>query len=90
VHICKVKGNVWATRKEESLKGQKFLIVVNVDERQREIGTPYVAIDNIGAGVGELVIVASGSSARKVSDESMPVDAAIVGIIDSMEIDSGS
>ncbi len=90
MQICRVKGNVWATRKEESLKGQKFLIVVRVDEQQREIGEPFVTIDNIGAGKGELVIVASGSSARKVSDESMPVDAAVVGIIDSMEIDSGS
>jgi ethanolamine utilization protein EutN len=90
VKICKVKGNVWATRKEAALKGQKFLIVVRIDEGQKEIGPPFVAVDNIGAGVGELVIVTAGSSARKASDESLPVDAAVVGIIDSMDIDSGS
>ncbi len=90
MHICRVKGNVWATRKEETLKGQKFLIVTRIDENQNEIGPPFVAVDNIGAGVGELVIVTAGSSARKASDESLPVDAAVVGIIDSMDVDLGS
>ena len=52
MQICRVKGNVWATRKEEALKGQKFLIVTKVDENQREIGPPFVAVDNIGAGIG--------------------------------------
>ena len=55
MQICRVKGNVWATRKEEALKGQKFLIVTKVDENQREIGPPFVAVDNIGAGIGEPV-----------------------------------
>lgn len=90
MQICRVKGNVWATRKEEALKGQKFLIVSKVDEHQREIGPPFVAVDNIGAGIGELVIVTSGSSARKAADESLPVDAAVVGIIDSMDIEFSS
>lgn len=85
--ICRVKGNIWATRKEESMKGQKFLIVRQIDEEKKEIGSAFVAIDNIGAGIGELVIVTSGSSARKVSDEKIPVDAAVVGIVDSMEVE---
>ncbi|MFY9217275.1 MAG: EutN/CcmL family microcompartment protein [Tepidanaerobacteraceae bacterium] len=88
MQICRVKGNVWATRKEEALKGQKFLIVTKVDENQREIGPPFVAVDNIGAGIGELVIVTSGSSARKATGESLPIDAAVVGIIDSMDFES--
>jgi len=85
--LCKVKGNVWATRKEESLQGLKFLIVKQVDENQKEIGNSFIAADNIGAGMGELVIVTSGSSARKAASESVPVDAAVVGIIDSMDVD---
>ena len=47
MQICRVKGNVWATRKEETLKGQKFLIVTRIDENQSEIGPPFVAVDNI-------------------------------------------
>ena len=88
--ICKVKGNVWATRKEAALKGQKFLIVVRIDEGQKEIGPPFVAVDNVGAGIGELVLVTSGSGARRVLEDSLPVDAAVVGIVDSMDIDLGS
>lgn len=83
--ICKVVGNVWATRKEESMKGQKFLIVKQVDEEQQESGNSFIATDNIGAGIGELVIVTGGSSARKTNDEALPIDAAVIGIIDSME-----
>lgn len=83
--ICKVVGNVWATRKEESMKGQKFLIVKQVDEGQQEAGNSFIATDNIGAGIGELVIVTGGSSARKINNEALPIDAAIIGIIDSME-----
>ncbi len=83
--ICKVVGNVWATRKEESMKGQKFLIVKQVDEEQQEAGNSFIATDNIGAGIGELVIVTGGSSARKINNEALPIDAAIIGIIDSME-----
>jgi ethanolamine utilization protein EutN len=90
MQICRVKGNVWATRKEEKLKGQKFLIVTQVDERQKETGPPFVAVDNVGAGTGELVLVTFGSSARKVLEESLPIDAAVVGIIDSMDIDLDS
>lgn len=88
--ICKVKGNVWATRKEEALESLKFLIVKQVDEKKREIGLPFVAVDHIGAGNGELVIVTSGSSARRVSGDEIPIDAAIVGIIDSMDVDLNS
>ena len=90
MQICRVKGNVWATRKEESLRGQKFLVVTRVDEEQKDIGPPFVAVDNVGAGIGELVLVTSGSGARRVLEDSLPVDAAVVGIVDSMDIDLGS
>lgn len=82
--ICKVIGHVWATKKEPSLEGMKLMVV-------REETTPrhsYVAADVVGAGIGESVIVVSGSTARKAfRRDDVPVDMAIVGIIDSMEID---
>jgi len=88
VIIAKVIGNVWATRKEESLRGYKLLIVRQINEKKQEVGDPFVAIDTIGAGVGELVIVTTGSSARKIEGkEEIPVDAAIVGIVDSMDVE---
>ena len=85
--IAKVVGNLWATRKEESLIGRKLMIV----EPSRLDGTPtgetLVAVDTIDAGVGEMVIVAQGSSARKaVGQKDSPVDAAIVAIIDIHEV----
>ncbi len=84
--IAKVIGNVWATRKEENMKGQKLLILKQVDENRNLIGKAFVAVDNIGAGMGEYVIVTTGSSARKVSDDFIPIDAAVIGIVDSMDI----
>ena len=84
--ICKVIGHVWATRKEESLCGHKLMIVREVTTTRRN-GATFVAADSIGAGIGEQVLVVTGSTARRVagSDET-PVDSAIVGIIDAMEI----
>ena len=76
--ICKVTGTVVATRKCENLKGGKFLIV----EPFMGNGDPFVAIDNVGAGIGEIVLVVCGSAARVTLGESVPVDAAIVGIVD--------
>ena len=85
--IAKVVGNLWATRKEDTLVGRKLMIV----ERDKLDGTPtgeaLVAVDTIDAGIGEMVIVAQGSSARKaVGQQDSPVDAAIVAIIDIHEV----
>lgn len=86
--VARVIGNVWATRKEESLRGYKLLVVRQVDERAQMVGEPLVAVDLIGAGVGELVLVTTGSSARKIrSGEESPIDAAVVGIVDSMDVE---
>lgn len=86
--IARVVGNVWATRKEESLNGLKFLILQPLDWDRSAVGATLVAADNIGAGYGELVLVTRGSSARKaVNSQDIPVDAAVVGIIDNVEVD---
>ena len=83
--IGKVIGSVVSTRKNDNLVGNKFMIVEPV-EKMAAKNSQLVAIDNIGAGIGEYVLVALGSAARiGCSKESAPVDAAIVGIVDDGE-----
>lgn len=85
--IGEVVGNVWATRKEESLNGLKLLIVKPIDPVSNREMTAIVAADSVGAGVGERVLVTRGSSARMTSERrDGPIDATIVGIIDEVEI----
>ena len=79
--VGKVVGSVVATRKNENLTGNKFLIVEPYNNMAGD--GRIVAIDNVGAGIGEEVLVATGSAARiGCGVENSPVDAAIVGIID--------
>lgn len=78
----KVIGSVIATRKNEKLIGNKFMIVEIIDS-MRAKEQKVIAVDNIGAGIGEYVLVAQGSAARiGCNMKDAPVDAAIVGIID--------
>ena len=84
--ICRVIGHVWATKKQEALNGQKLMIVKETVTDKNK-GDIFVAADTVGAGVGEDVLVVTGSTARRAAGtESIPVDSAIVGIIDSMEV----
>ena len=89
--IGKVIGNIWATRKEERLEGYKLLLVqpINIIDNSAD-RVPIVAVDTIGAGVGETVIFVGGSSARSAArDKETPVDATIVGIVDDLEVYPG-
>ena len=80
--IGKVVGSVVATRKNENLIGNKFLIIESLGNMEGS-ATRFVAIDHIGAGIGETVLVAKGSAARVGCDmPNAPIDAAIVGIVD--------
>lgn len=80
--IGRVVGSVVSTRKSEKLVGNKFM-VVELAEHMGSGGSQLVAIDNIGAGIGEFVLVATGSAARVgCAQADAPIDAAIVGIID--------
>jgi ethanolamine utilization protein EutN len=80
--IAKVVGTVIATRKDPKLIGNKFLILEPLETSKDR----FVAIDNIGAGIGEIVLVTCGSSARICcNDKDVPVDAAVVGIIDDLK-----
>ena len=88
MQIARVVGNVVSTNKTEKLHGLKLLIVVPIEiSTFQEKGSPLVAIDTVGAGNGEVVMLCSGSSSRQTSlTENKPSDLAIVAIIDSMEL----
>jgi microcompartment protein CcmK/EutM len=86
--VAKVVGTVVATRKDERLEGTKLLVTRPVDPSGKTDGGYVVAVDTVDAGVGETVLVVSGSSARMASGlKDCPVDAAIVGVIDSVDIE---
>jgi microcompartment protein CcmK/EutM len=85
--IARVIGTTVSTIKDEKLVGRKLLIVRQTDEHGTPTGKPYVAIDSVDAGVGDLVLTAGGSSARQTNiTKDTPVDAVIMAIIDSLEV----
>jgi microcompartment protein CcmK/EutM len=85
--LAQVIGTVVATRKEQSLSGLKLLLLRNVDLEGKASGTTVVAADAVGAGVGEMVLYASGSSARQtVATDKRPVDAVVMAIVDQWEV----
>ncbi len=91
MQLAKVVGTVVATRKEESLEGLKLLFVRAVDEEGKETGTFLVAADAVGAGPDEMVLIASGSSARQTRlTDKRPVDAVVMAIVDSWSVGSAT
>lgn len=88
MRIARVVGVTIATIKEENLTGRKLLVVRETDETGKEIGQPLVAVDVVDAGVGDLVLIAQGSAARQtIQTDRSPVDAVIMAVIDSLEVD---
>lgn len=89
MYLAKVVGTVVSTSKDERLVGFKLLLTRRLDNDGAAAGQPEVCVDTVGAGSGETVIVTKGSSARFAADrQSAPLDATIVGIVDTVEIDS--
>lgn len=90
--IAKVIGNVVSSQKDDKLEGMKFLIVEPADIYGKSKGTSVsVASDSVGAGVGELVLCCSGSSARlTTTTDKKPVDLTIVSIIDKIDVNNES
>jgi ethanolamine utilization protein EutN len=85
--LAKIVGTVVATRKDDRLVSSKLLIARPMDPRGKAEGGYLVAVDTVDAGVGETVLIVSGSSARMASGlKDCPVDAAVVGIVDTVEI----
>lgn len=94
--VAKVTGSVVATQKVASMKGHKLLIVepYRIDagrDRLVTTGRTFVAVDTVGAGQGEYVLVVQGSSARLTPEtKNLPVDALIIGIVDTVHVDQKS
>lgn len=87
VLLAQVIGTVVSSRKEEALTGLKFLLLRGVDMDGKPSGSVVVAADAVGAGIGEMVLYASGSSARQtVATDKKPVDAVIMAIVDQWEV----
>lgn len=93
--LAKVTGSVVATQKVRSMTGHKLLIVeplrVDPATRERLVGTgrSFVVVDTVGAGLGETVLIVQGSSARLTPEtEKLPVDATIIGLVDSVNVEN--
>ncbi len=86
--FAKVVGTVVATKKDEKLEGLKLLLLHVIDAHGKKTGSSVVAVDAVGAGLHEIVLFASGSSARQTHiTEGKPVDAAIMAIVDQWDIE---
>lgn len=90
MQLAKVIGNLVSTHKNESITGKKILFVQPLDEKLEPFGNELLALDTIGAGIGDIVVVINeGKSARTVSKSEYkyaPVDLAVAGIVDSIQL----
>lgn len=85
--LGRVAGTLVATRKEPTIEGSKFLVLRQVDVDNQDTGAYVVAVDAVGAGVGEVVMYATGSSARQTEQtRDKPCDAVIMAIVDTWEV----
>lgn len=83
-----VIGTLVATRKSETLVGQKLLLTQPVTLEREPIGDPIIMVDTVGAGVGEFIVFATGTASRNAAGKpDAAIDAAIIGIIDNMDVD---
>jgi microcompartment protein CcmK/EutM len=86
MHLARVVGTLVASRKEQTLDGLKFLVIKQCDEQGQPDGSTLIAADAVGAGLDEVVLYASGSSARQTRmTDGRPVDAVIMAIVDELE-----
>jgi len=86
-----VVGTVVSTKKSDDLVGLRFLVVNELDQNMHETGKMVVAADSLNAGIGEVVLYASGSSARQTdATKNKPVDATIMAIVDELTVDGKS
>lgn len=86
--LAKVVGTVVSSQKESSMEGLRFMLIQPVDPDGKPAGAHVVAVDSVGAGPGEFVLYAAGSSARQtLATDKRPCDAVIMAIVDNWEID---
>lgn len=87
MHLGKVIGTVVATRKDEKLIGNKLMITQPLNFKFESKGDPIIAVDTVGAGIGELVIFTTGTAGRIAARKlDSPIDASIIGIVDEIDI----
>ncbi len=91
--LAKITGNLTATQKVASMVGQKLFIVepLRIDEQSKDAlkstGRTFIAVDTVGAGEGEIVLIVQGSSARFTDEtKTLPIDCAIIGIVDTVQV----
>ena len=88
MQIARVVGTTISTIKDEKVHGSKLLILCQTDETGEMIGKPYVAVDLVDEGEGDLVLSGHGSSARQTyQTKDCPVDAVVIAVIDHLEVD---
>ena len=94
--VAKVTGSVVSTQKVPAMVGQKLMVVepYRLESKKREsltaTGRTFIAVDTIGAGEGDYVLITQGSSARLTEEtQKLPIDAVIVGIVDTVHVDTG-
>ena len=85
MELAKIIGKVWATKKAEALEGQRFALAQLVLADGSPSPKTLVACDTIGAGVGDTVLIAHGQAARAVLGREVPVDCAVIAIVDCVE-----
>jgi len=85
MNLARVVGRVVSTHKDQGLSGRKLLMLIHIDQEQRESGAPFVAVDAVGAGAAELVIFVKGrEAAHAFGNDQVPTDASVVGIVDQV------
>ncbi len=87
MHIGRIVGTIVATRKDEKLVGAKLMITQPLTFKMEPIGEPIIAVDTVGAGIGETVLFTTGTAGRIAAKKlDAPIDASIVGIVDNIDI----
>ena len=86
MRIAYIVGTAVATMKDEKLRGHRLLVAREADLEGKAHGQPFIAVDTVDAGTGDLVVITEGSSARQTDfTQNLPVDAVVVGVLDSLE-----
>ena len=90
--LGKIVGDVWSTKKNEKIHALRLLFVQPLGKAMAPVGDLLIAADEIGAGIGEIVIVTQGAPAMQAFDKEslIPVDAVVVGIVDSLEMEENT
>lgn len=87
MHLGRVVGNVVATRKDETLTGSKLMLTQPLDVDFKPKGEPIIMVDTVGAGIGEVIIYATGTASRNAAGKpNAAIDAAIIGIVDNIDV----